>query len=403
MRLERYLDGREVGALGAAPVQAAEYQGSIDKSAMARAFELLSAQYPVIRARIRGDKQGYLLYVPPGHHPAMKVLKGDEATVQQQAQLPWNPTHALAKLQLIHGEDQGYVALRTDHAIANAGSFATMFRDLWRFYTDIVNGSDVCIEASVTLPRSPVELFCERWDYTECAPSTSQPNTPLRYADLPAYKALQARIQLTEQVTSTLIEASRTHKTSVHGLVCGAILATQRNYLSATREPIPMTCLSAVALGKLVHPPVEPTESTNFHRTHRAVVDVAVNSDPVSVGQEIKAQLNAAIERRQLLAKYPLHTLLETPLESRFHIASVSNFGTVGPFPQPTGVRILDWRLFGREVTALVFPIYVVYRYGGQLNILCSFPAPSVFAVDEVTEFVNSLSSLLRSMGECCL
>lgn len=385
--LQRYLDTEEISMTGSAPWLVAEYQGQIDEDALARSFEMLCARHPVLRALIRHDACGYLLYVPSYHHPEFMVLDGDENTLQHEVnEQSWDPAHALARLILISNKTRGFVALRADHAIVDGHSMGAMFAELWDLYTGIIDGTEISVDPGGSLPSSGFALLEQRLGEIQTQPSPGRAETA---ATLEVCEALQRRIQLSEEDTSRLVAAARVLGTSVHALVCGAILVALRVQGSST-EPTPMACWSMVDLRNRVHPPVEATETTSFGFRHKAELTVPLNGNPVTIGREIKEQLETAIARRELPPP-DLSLLysanLNTSLERHLATIMVSNVGVIPRLAQPSNVVITDLLIPTRgKTTATSFSGYAVYTYEGRLNIRCTFT--SKFFRDETVEQV---------------
>lgn len=393
MSLQRYLDGREVLALGTAPTQAAEYQGRMDERALARAFDLLCTRYPVICGRIRHNNLRYELYVSSEYRPELTVLDGDEHTVQQEAKQPWDPARAVAQLILIRKDARGFVALRMDHAVVNGSSWRAIFYDLWGLYTDIVNGCDVSVARGDSLPRPPSDFFKRFRTDIEYSPSSE--TTPILRSSEP-YGIHPVRIRLSSDDTTRLIDAARTYRTSVHGLVSGAVLVAQRDYGAPTTEPTPMICRSPVDLRNLVTPPVGATECTNFHSMHIAKVSVPAGGNPVTIGREIKRQLEDAIARRDL-PQTPVSQQAETCIENRLKSAHVTNGGRLAKLPQPASLTITDWLRF-LDTTPINFPAYAVVTYEGRLSITSWYPR-NFFTIREAEQLSKHIASQLHHIG----
>lgn len=388
--LQRYLDDREARGQNVAPVMAVECEGDVDERALARAFELLTVRYPVLRARVRKDGTGYLLYATEDHRPSLEVLEGDAHTARQVSERPWDLSNGVAQLMLIRSDGtRQFVAMRMDHAVVNGPSWMSMFTDLWRLYTAIVNGDDISVDPGTSLPRPPTELIEQHWEIGKHA----SPNAPddRRSITIRSYKVLQSQIHFDWEETTRLISAARTSKISVHALICGALLVSQRDHVGSTREPAPMACFSAVSLHKRISRPIDATESTNFHRVHMAVTTVPAQGDPVEVGREIKTQLDAAIANHDLASTRPSQP--ETSIEERLASISVSNMGVLPTFAQPAALTITDWVRY-LDVTTVCYPSHGIYTFDGRLKILSAYPV-DFFTSDEVEQLAARIKLLL--------
>lgn len=404
LTLQRYLDDFEVLATRTWAANSVVYEGHVDEDVMSRAFALLCVRYPVLRGRIRPDERGNLLYVSPGHHPDFIVLDGDESTLQREIERPLDPARAVVQLMLIRGEARGFLAVRANHAVIDGHSWWAMLDDLWRLYTNIVNGADVSVDPGVSLPSPPSALLEERWGgfapvrrrldgiQSDTSPDkTDQPN-PREVCERVA-----RRFRLTEEETAQLVAAARTHKTSVHAILCGVFLVAQRA-LGAPPEPTSMMCQSIIDLRNLVTPPVGATEATNFIGWHRAEVTVPANGNPIVVGRQVKRQLDTAIARRELLTLRQMRApfRFETPLEQHLAIVAVTNGGVMPRFSQPDGLTITDyWMPISKTgPRRRTNPTYIVYTYAGRLDITCT-GSSEVFTTEKVEQLLKGIKEQL--------
>lgn len=363
LKLKRYLDDIELVALNNAPVFAVEFQGELDTELFSDAYRLLSVRYPVLRACIEHQEQGYLLHVPSTGCQNVVVRSWFKDSLEEIVGEPWNPVHGVATLSVMKGEGRGLVAMRMDHSIVDGRGWLTLFAELWRIYAELLTGVDVRAEEG-ELPTAPSELFLQRFGAIPSRPSPGPAGVPERSAVLPG-----AHTRLTKEETDKLIHASHKHGTSVHALICGAILTSQ--YLHAmdalgSLAPMLMTCLSPVDFRNLVDPPVSPLETSNFLSLHKADVKVSANSDPLSVACEIKSQLDSAVTKREFPSLESMQ--VNGVVDARLAIALVSNAGVVPAFSSPRDLVITDFQLLSGSDTAM-FPAHGVYTYNSELNI----------------------------------
>lgn len=404
MTLQRYLDDIELQFArnsGRKPgyTFGIEYQGHMDEVALARAFRVLCARDPVLSARIRPDDRGQLLYVPPNHHPELQILDGDENTLQHEELKLRDPAEAVATLLLIRGETRGYLALIADHAIVDGHRLVAVFGKLCQLYTEIVNGADIAAHSVAPLPSPPSHLLQERWGLIQAA-SPSKPTDGSGFGKIS--DILERRIHLSEEDTSRLVAAAHDHTTSVHALVCGAILVAHRDQGKAT-EPTPMACWSAVDLRNRLTPPIGATETTNLIGLNKAVVTVPANGNPVAVGREVKAQLDDAIARREIftdigMALMAASARIRGPLEPHLAQPLVTNVGVIPPYIQPAGLVITDILLPSRKQTRGEGAGYGVFTYDGRLNIRCGYPS-ATFSREEIEEIVKQATAQLCHIG----
>lgn len=376
--------------IGAAPSFAIEYSGVVDQVALMRAFESLCSRHPVLCGRIRSDDRGHILYVPPDYRPELVVLDDGTSTLGSEANRPWDPILALARLTLIRGNNQGFLALRIDHSIVDATSVIALFDELWRLYTDTVNGSCTSF-TSLPLPYSPFEVLQSRAG-AHFSQSVLDPKTgsdPIRLC-----KSIERRIKLSGEHTDQLVAAAHKLETSVHALICGAIVTGLRS-LGKSTMMTPMVCLSPVNLRNRVTPPVGATETTNFTARVKIEVPVSLDSDPVTVGREVKAQLGRTIAQRNL-TREPMQSpppRVATPLDQRLATVLVSNVGVIPALAHPAGLTISDYLIPGHSKTVL-FPTYGVYTYEGRMSMQVVYPS-KFFTNEEVDYLVKRTTEQL--------
>lgn len=392
--LQRHLDHIEAQLRNDSPPHAVKYRGQLEDTALNHAFELLCARHPILRGRIRTDDHAYLLYVPPDHYPKFRIVDGDERTLDHEMNRRHNPESSLTDAVVVRRESGGFVALRMNHAIADGASKFAIFAELWRLYTDIVAGRNPPTTQNPSLAIPPTELLRQRWRGAQASPAP-------RPADTPSHPIISEvrgrRIQLNKGDTAQLLAAARSHTTSVHALVCGVVVTALRA-LATHPDPAPMEVISAINLRNLVSPPVGATETTNFLSGHKAIVDVSADSNPLTIGQEIKSQIDAAVTHRELvpLDLAPVFfSQVETPLEQHLARCSISNHGVIPPFTQPPEIAITDFVRPRERETQVYFPRHGVYTYDGRLNIGCSYPS-KYFTNDQVDDLVERITKQLH-------
>ncbi|GAA5165104.1 MULTISPECIES: phthiocerol/phthiodiolone dimycocerosyl transferase family protein [Amycolatopsis] len=386
--LERRLDVTEVPLLNRVAAQTFAYTGSVDEEALARAFEVLCRRYPVLRGRVVEDRHGHLLTVPEESSPALVVEDGDETTLRAMARRDWDPASAVSELRLVRGPAAGFVVLCVDHAVADNAATEEMLTDLWTFYAELVGGRTPRITPK-PLPRSPAALLAERAGF--------RPAPPI-FAPLD-HRAVQLTSQLDEQDTARLVRAARALGTSVHALVCGAVLTSLRRR-SATPGPARMACLSRVNVrAQVTPPPASATDTTNLLGLHRAEVEVAPESDMVQVGATVKGQLTsavAALRSGELFATDPTRPV-DGPLEQHVAKVLITNIGARPAFPDLPGLS-LPRRIIVFSDRTVGYPWHCVYTYAGRLSLASRYPE-TFFSKDDLRELVGDVLGNLRAIS----
>lgn len=383
--LRRYLDVQEARALNVNALQVAEYTGHLQDDLLFKAIEHLSRRYPVLCARVRLDTNGYMLEVPPGRLPPVKTLQGGEESLRAVVRGGLDPAEAVAEFILVRGSTKGYVGLHMDHAVTNGGSFTLIFADLWCLYTDLVEGKALSIEPSDALPQAPSEIIGKDKGYSSLA----------KYADT-NYDLTVARIQLTGEETRRIVAVGRERGISVHGMMCGAAVVSQRAQGRWPRGSAEMVCLQPVDLSRRLKRPVRPTESTNLHRRHMVRVMVDENADSLTVGNEIQTQLRTAIARQELVPG-DISPFLENH-EKHLNIVSVSSLGVLPQLRHPDGLAIEDLLAYGRAAPT-PYPGHGVHTYNGRLTVTSLYP-DAFFRPEETSQISGRIQSELRSISD---
>jgi phenolphthiocerol/phthiocerol/phthiodiolone dimycocerosyl transferase len=392
--VHRYLDDIEVLHLNKAPSHVLRYQGDLDVSILARAFEMLGERYPAVRSTARRAGDRYVLAADPLEAPKLRLVDGGEAAVVHEIEKPWSPSTALADLVVAREPSGGVLALRMDHAIGDAGGKLEVLGELLRLYAAMVETGEASTERSTALPASPLSVLRSRSDAH--ADQAAVPDTTAGATPIDVRPARQRHTSLDERETAGLVAAARAEGVSVHALVCGHILLGQY-LLSGSAEPMVMACSSAVDLRNRVSPPVGRTETTNFFGVHTAHVEVSATSRPADIGREVVRQLHEAVAAGQVSIDLRTSESVTPAASMRESLrsAAVSNLGVLPPFPQPEGMVITDFEAFA-DLTPALISATAVYTYGGRLRMRFVYPA-ELFSSDDVDEIVGRTMELLRN------
>lgn len=397
MSVRRYLDPIEAQYLGTGGPIAAFCQGHVDELVMSRAFGLLCRRYPVLRARVRADDRGHLLYVPPDH-PEVAVTGDyrnfqDVITYARETSDSWDPAYACSKVAVFRAENRASVVFDIDHgATADGRARNALFAELWRLYTDLVNGVDVSVQEG-SLPASPYELLQRAMGDKQHSLQITNGGLPVDSQLPPGDPPLRKWICLTKNDTHKLIAASKANGVSIHGLMSGAILMAQRSQASHGGRRTSMVLWSVVDLRNRIGAPVGETETRDFIGLHKASVTVAEDSTPISIGHEIKSQLRVALKRHELfnpvIGRPPV---VLGSLEQRFANAYVNSLGIIPTFAQPAELTINSIRIVPPRAGFL--PGYGAFTYDGKLNIYLLFPR-RIFAQNEVEQIGEEIATQL--------
>lgn len=365
MTLHRHLNYLELAHLSRVVVMAVEYRGAVAGEAIDGAFAALCAAHPVLRARVVGAGPDTRLVVGPDHRPEVVTLALDDGDpLARIAALPWDSSRSVAELVHLRGDGHGFLSLRTDHAISDGTAWLGFFRELLRILHDTARGDGTAPPAGNTLPRPPAEVFHHRIGVIPYDRRLFHSGDGTLMPD-GSGEVISGYIRLTEEETNWLRTAARRYGTTVHGLVCGAVLLAQYGFTEVT-APARMFCVSPVDFRGRVDPAVGDLDTTNFMLSYVAEVPVTPRTSPVTIGRSVKKQMDGALAAMSgVRAAEPL----AGSLPGNLSYALVSNLGVIPDLPAPGGLAITDLHIVN-TVADTMFPGYYVYTYGGTLRIV---------------------------------
>lgn len=345
--------------------------GELDHGRLAQAFTALCDTIPMLRAEIVAEDGAFTFRFPGEHPPTLYLPAPGEVSYEDELVRPLAPGTTV-RLTVLAGTPRSEVVLVLHHSIADAGAGLAVFARLWELYTDAVNGTPLPAAApDAELPPGPEEALFRHgrdkpagWDETAARIARA---LTAGAGMVPLQKVVATRTRLREQETRRVTAAARAAGLSVHALVTGCVLSAYRDELHPGDEPSRIVCGTPVDLrGRLV-PPVPPLASTNVMGNVNVRVDAARNADPVVLGKEIGAQMDAGIA-----AGEPHHDLLDSA-----HLISpdnelvdcvVSNLGVLPVFAGPPELTVTDFRGF-QTTTFPWLLLFVVSSQSGRLSV----------------------------------
>lgn len=396
MTLRRYLDESEEYRKNWWAGPTVEYRGNLDSSGLRYAYEVLCTRYPELLSRIRFDGQGYLLYTAQDCHPGIIVRYGSEVEYLNEISLSRDYQSAVASLVLIRGHDHGFVMLAVNAAINDGARLVVILRELWDIYTEVINGVNVPLFSGAHLP-APASAVLNSSGSTPSLASRREGRSTL--ATCPV---IQRHVQLGADETSRLIEAARANNTSVHGLICAAILVAQRSLSSLDGEAL-MHCWSLVNLRRgRASSNRSQGDVTGLVGHHVAIVNVGNADTLIGISRSVKEQLESALARGDIgtetLESPPAP--VETLLEQRLALAVVSNVGVLPALGHPSELEFIGMRfpLLGNPALTPLFPSYGVRTFSGCLSMRIVYP-DQLFTEVEVDCIKARCAVLLSSVG----
>lgn len=385
MQFQRYLDPFEESYIYDYTADIADYEGVIDLDALSQSFKILCGKYPVLRGQIVRETNRYGVYTATSGCPGIIDVSGGEEELRKVAHEIRRKKQDVCRLILVRQEGKGLVALYVNHAIFDYTAFAPVFNDLWNIYTSTVEGTPVTWEAH-DFPTSALSLIRRRWNQrgSEFSPDTA--NDAER--DVTTYSV--KTLQLSRRATTSVVNTAHAYKTSVHGLIAGAVVT------ASVTDATSICCLSVVDLRKRLEPPVRATETTVLLGIHSAVLEVDPTSNWIAIGTQLKKHLEDSLAARDIsIAGNEVHHDQGAVSTERLVI---SNWGVLPQLRCPATARIVDR---GREIaegseTVSKFPIYGARTYGGRLKIACCYPAAH-FSGGDLSRICDGISARLLS------
>ncbi|TNC19276.1 phthiocerol/phthiodiolone dimycocerosyl transferase family protein [Amycolatopsis alkalitolerans] len=395
-KMERYLDFQEAPKLYRNSTMFVEYQGSVDGSVLARAYSALCDRHPVLRARIRFDEWGDLLYVTPDHGPEFVVCQGNAETLRSMALAEdWDPADHVAQLTLIRRATGGFVAMRTTNAIADGVTKFALMREMWDLYTSILHGRTIPPVTTASFPRSPVELLRERSsldprsaDRYESTHRSKERMTPVREPSASQLSdCTTRRITLSEEDTAKLVVAAHVHNSTMYGLLSGVcVLAHSQG--QATDES-PTTVLTPVNLRPRVSPPIAPTETTMMTGLFTATVSVEVNSTAGTIGREIRSQLDSWTSAQRF--SFPLRNDV---ISAATRVIQINNIGLKPSYHLPDELHIADHFVIApyndEKIDPGLLSRYHIMTYDQRLTIQCGYPTAQ-FSESDINRLIERI------------
>ena len=393
----------------------ADVIGEVNADALRAAFGALHRRHPVLAGRIVATSDGFTLEVDADHKPVVH-------TVQIIAEGVWRPRvdqqdHVCA-MQVGEQEDGGqFVALLVHHSIADGRQAIFYFQELWRFYGEILAGTDLDTTPH-PIPPSPEQVLAERGIARLGTSILDRLGGTvwigLRRADFQPHELslLRRRIRLDENTSRALRDAARLQGLTVQALVCGALVVSERVMLRGydPEWPADFGVTMAVDIRERLDPKVSMTGGTNVIGSVAVRQTVAATSDPVDVGRSLIGQLHADLESGVALQTI-LHPEDMAGMADIGPTISVTNIGAMPAFDTPPSLKIVDFRgIIESDFEAFIRhleetgtrpqlgSLYVVNTYAGQLSVEAIYPG-GILTDAECDDIVAGAERRLRAMA----
>ena len=272
--------------------------GPVDIDAMSDAFDALLQSHPIFAGHLeKADDGRHQIVAEDVLHPGIWII--DNHTSESAiAGMQLDQGQSLLNLRLKLSGGPTELTLFAHHSLADAHHAFGLLEELFSRYTDMVATGDV---GPVTPQPAPVslELLLEQRGITKQRRSGIERFFPAMFVyDLPATEkppipanpgAPQpiptARIRLTEQETSDLVEFGLANQLSLNSVVAAAILLAEWGLRNTPHVPIPY--LYPVDLRYLLSPPVSATGSTIPMGVATYLAEIGPDTELVDLARDI--------------------------------------------------------------------------------------------------------------------
>lgn len=194
-----------------------------------------------------------------------------------------------------------------------------------------------------------------------------------RYANFAVH-----RIELNRSHTKRFADAAHSADLTVHGLVCGVILAGVRGVLQPRTGPLVLTCNSAVDMRTRLISPIPPEIVQSAASWSVAILTVSEESDPLDLGRQVCESLRDDLAKG--IPAYEVATFSpilagdseKSPEKIMIPVTIiVTNLHRIPDPPLPSGLEAVGWRISPLCDTPI--PFAAVTRYDQRLAIDLSF------------------------------
>jgi hypothetical protein len=397
-------------------------RGSLDLHALAKAFEGLRKEYPVLSYWMEAADEGPRMVADGPGQPVEKVVRVVEGDVRSWLPPCLNIETSLSFLDVTSDNGRHRVTLWFDHAIADGANAIFLTVRLWSLYTRVVQEGSVGELTAHPVPKSPQQAMVER-GIAPGSRTSAERLVGVRWSgSMPTAGSLPEgdlqpqlkRIQMNADAFSGLRRFAKEKGVTIHGLVAGAVaLAEREAFLDLPKgEAIPLGLISPVNMRSRVSPPLGPAEVTNFlgHLVVRLLVHC--ESDPVDLAVVVAKQFRDDLDSGFLLGAMSLPSPTDTPGQW----IAISNLQNV-PIPTlPSDLVAEDFKILfendmrqTRDLIAatpddatLPAPAgsgYYVYTFAGVLSIsLMNIPGSILLEVRDriLSRVVELLATMAR-------
>ncbi len=263
--------------LGAAiVVQVARIQGSLSSELVTEVFKALQQRHPLLQARVGESENGSYEFCIDNPSPALPLqivepsTEDWQALAEAQMHAPFDfSTGPLWRVVFVppqREDDLNTLVMAFHHSICDGLSITNLVHEfLIQSQQKLTNLKTEVLEPLPLLPA--METLCQNSPKADPSPSASPPPEPIKLTPFhfdgtanPGDRRSRSLYGVLGSDTLTqLKQASKEHKTTIHGALCAAVLRALDKTVFE-EKPITLTCLTGMNVRSKCDPAVSPAQ-----------------------------------------------------------------------------------------------------------------------------------------------
>jgi hypothetical protein len=361
-----------------------QISGAVDIDAVSDAFDAVLQSHPIFAGHLeQADDGRHQIVAEDLMHPGIWLV--DEHTSEAAlAGMQLDQSQSLLNLRLKISGDLSDLTLYAHHSLADAHHVFGLLEEFFSRYTDAVATGDAGPVTAQPAPE-PLEVLLDQRGVTKQARSGLERFFPAAYAyDLSALQKADkppvalnpdsiqiipaARIRLSEQETSDLVEFGLANQLSLNSVVAAAILLTEWELRNTPHLPIPY--VYPVDVRYLLTPPVSATGSTLPLGMASYLAEIGPDTELVDVAHGIVDAFRADLADG-LIQQSTLHFSLqyEGALPGLPPFVMCTDAGSIPAVRIPDDIEIVDFHSELHFPTRAPVDIYSCGNFAGRLFI----------------------------------
>ncbi|WP_071343808.1 phthiocerol/phthiodiolone dimycocerosyl transferase family protein [Nocardia seriolae] len=341
-------------------------RGVIAADLLARAWELLARELPLLRSRIVDEADNYAVEIGTAAPPLVE-LSAEAGTLVAIVHRPWNVGDPVAQAILVQDSDTCAMVVALHHALADGRLTVTLLQKLAHYYFLVATGNPAHppLRSHFELP---LEQRLERFRGTVPAqhfnPSIDVARLPRPDYATDANKAeFEVRNLRFDHVETTRVEVlAKRWGVSVNSVLSATALAALRAMLDSP-DPMPLGIGYPVDLRNRIDPPLPADAELCCVASWSVVSSASPDVDVRECSSAIQETLDKAIA-----AEAPQSAMANGVSDTwRTNSISLSNLGRLDLPQAPDGLVFENIRFI--VASPVPHPAIFVTCAGGQLNL----------------------------------